>query len=347
MTAGTIEVRDFTAGRWRRRAQRLWGVVRRFSHQTSGVIGVGIIAVFVVFALIPELFAGPFQSVTMATGPKFASPNGTFIFGTDELGRDIFNLVVHGSRISMFIGLLATVITVLIGAVVGIVSGFVGGRVDTLLMRITDFFLILPTFVLALVLAPILRELLGEGSEVFGIRVTLITIVIVIGLTSWASTARIVRSQTLSIRERTFMDRARAYGASNARLMTRHVFPNVFALILANATLTVAAAIFLETTLSFLGVGDKTTWSWGRILEDAFNAGALTLGKFLWFVPPGLGVVLVVLAFTLVGQAFDEVLNPRLRAREAGTFEAIVELSYEVPPTPGTTPPAPAAPSGG
>jgi peptide/nickel transport system permease protein len=315
VTAGAIRVRDFTAGRWRRRAQRVGGVLRRFSHQTSGVIGVAIIAVFVIFALFPELFAGPFQTVTMATGPKFASPTATFIFGTDELGRDVFNLVVHGSRISMFIGLLATVITVLIGAVVGIVSGFVGGRTDTILMRITDFFLILPTFVLALVLAPILRELLGEGSEVFGIRVTLITIVIVIGLTSWASTARIVRSQTLSIRERAFIDRARVIGAPDRHIMIRHVLPNVLSLIVANTVLVFAGSVLLETTLSFVGLGDPLAPSWGQILAFAQASGAPGKGAWWYMGAPGVAIVLVVLSFTLVGNALDEILNPKLAGR--------------------------------
>jgi peptide/nickel transport system permease protein len=115
-----------------------------------------------------------------------------------------------------------------------------------------------------------------------------------------------------------FVDRARAYGSSSTRIMTRQVLPNVFGLVLANTTLTIATAIFLETTLSFLGVGPRDTYSWGRILEESFSAGALTLGKWGWFVPPGVAVVLVVLAFTLVGAAFDEILDPRLRRRRGG-----------------------------
>jgi peptide/nickel transport system permease protein len=291
------------------------------------MVGLGILAIFVAIAVFgPEIVGQPDRA---GTNPILLDPSAEHLFGTDRAGRDIFTLVIQGTRISMVVGLVASVITVLIGASVGIVAGFLGGRTDTVLLALMNFFYVLPTLVLAIVLA----TLVGPS---------LLNVIIVIGITSWAGTALIIRSQTLSIRERTFVDRARAYGASNVRLMTRHVFPNVFALILANATLTVAAAIFLETTLSFLGVGDKSTFSWGRILEDAFSAGALSLGKFFWFVPPGLGVVFVVLAFTLVGQAFDEVLNPRLRAREAGTVLGIIE-EIELPPGDGT----PATPASG
>lgn len=294
------------------------------------MVGLVILIVFALVAVFGPPIVGPPDRA--GTYPPLLDPSLEHFFGTDRAGRDIFTLVIQGTRISMTVGIVASVITVLIGASVGIVAGFLGGRTDSVLLAGMNFFYVLPTLVLAIVLA----TLLGPS---------LLNVIVVIGITSWAGTALIIRSQTLSIRERTFVDRARAYGASNFRLMTRHVFPNVFALILANATLTVAAAIFLETTLSFLGVGDKNTFSWGRILEDAFNAGALSLGKFMWFVPPGLGVVFVVLAFTLVGQAFDEVLNPRLRAREAGTLGDQVEDVNMLPGTnlvataAGTTPP--------
>jgi peptide/nickel transport system permease protein len=156
------------------------------------------------------------------------------------------------------------------------------------------------------VLALVLAAIMGPS---------LTNVILVIAITAWPGTARIIRSQTLTIRERMFVERARASGAGSLRIMRRQVLPNVFGLVLANATLTIADAIFLETTLSFLGVGPKDTYSWGRILEESFAAGALSLGMWTWFVPPGLAVVLVVLAFTLIGSAFDEILDPRLRRR--------------------------------
>jgi peptide/nickel transport system permease protein len=178
-----------------RRFGRATGLVRALLRRPDGLIGLTILIFFAVIAIAPDLFVGPLQTAVSGRGPRLSPPTAGFPLGTDELRRDMVNLTVHGARVSMVIGLLATVITVLVGAVIGIVSGFVGGRLDAFLMRITDFFLVLPTFVLALILTPIIRDLIGSGSqEVLGIRMTLIVIVIVIGITSWSSTARIVRS---------------------------------------------------------------------------------------------------------------------------------------------------------
>jgi peptide/nickel transport system permease protein len=235
--------------------------------------------------------------------------------GTDEIGRDMLNLTVHGTRISMVIGFLATAITVFIGGLIGIVGGFAGGRIDGTLMRITDFFLVLPTFVLALILAPIISEVIGTGSTVLGIRTTLIVIVIVVGITSWASCARLLRAQTLSLKERPFVDRARVIGAGPLHIVARHILPNVVNLLVANAVLTFAGAVLTETTLSFVGLGDPFQPSWGQLLNAAENVGAPNLGAWWYFVPPGLCIVLVVFAFTLLGTALDDLLNPRRRTR--------------------------------
>jgi peptide/nickel transport system permease protein len=204
---------------------------------------------------------------------------------------------------------------VAIGAVIGIVSGFIGGWVDTVLMRLTDFFLVLPTFVLALILAPILLEIIGTEAQFFGMRVTLLVIVIVIGITSWASTARIIRSQTLSLRERAFVDRARVVGGGAPWIMRRHILPNVLNLIVANTVITFAGAVLTETTLSFIGLGDPFQPSWGQLLNQAQSDGATGLGAWWVVAPPGVAIILVVLAFTLVGGALDDILNPRRRLR--------------------------------
>ncbi|HVL54402.1 MAG TPA: ABC transporter permease, partial [Vitreimonas sp.] len=255
------------------------------------------------------------ETAVTASGPRFSAPSGDHILGTDRLGRDILNLTVQGTRVSMVIGLLATLITVFIGVVIGIVSGFVGGAVDTVLMRITDFFLVLPTFVLALILAPILLDIIGTQAQLFGMRMTLIVIIVVIGITSWASTARIIRSQTLSLRERAFVDRARVIGAGPAWIMRRHILPNVVNLIVANTVLVFAAAVLTETTLSFIGLGDPFQPSWGQLLNQAQGDGAPGLGAWWNLAPPGIAIILVVLAFTLVGSALDDILNPKLRGR--------------------------------
>jgi len=299
----------------RLRLQRLGAVVRQFLAHRAAVVGVAILAVFTVLALAPSFFVGPLQTAATATGPPLAPPQPGYPLGTDELGRSIFNLTVHGTRISMVVGLLATLMTVLVGAVVGIVSGFVGGRTDAFLMRITDFFLVIPTFILALVLAPVVSDLFGADSEIFGIRITLLVIVIVIGITSWSSTARIIRSQALSLKERAFVDRARVIGSNARHIMGRHILPNVVELIVANTVLVFAGAVLTETTLSFIGLGDPFAPSWGEILNAAEVTGAPGLGAWWYVVPPGLCIVLVVLSFTLVGGALDEILNPRLRRR--------------------------------
>ena len=285
-------------------------------RRRNGFAGLGILVVFTVLALVPDLLVGPLQTAVTATGADFQPPSAAFPFGTDDLGRSVLNLTVHATRISMIIGLLATLVTVLVGAVIGIAAGYVGGRFDAVMMRIEDFFLVMPTFVLAIILTAILRDVLGTGSgAILGIKLSLLVIVVVIGITSWSSTARIIRAQTLSLRERAFVDRARVIGASSAHIMRKHILPNVMNLIVANAVLTFAGAILTETTLSFVGLGDPLQPSWGQILESARIHSALGLGAWWYFVPAGTAVVLIVFAFTLLGAALDDILNPKLAAR--------------------------------
>ncbi len=301
--------------RGHRRFAGALGVLRQILRRRGGLLGIAILIFFTFLALFPTVLVGPLQTATTATGPHMAPPQPGYPLGTDELGRSILNLTVHGARISMVIGLLATVVTVVVGALVGIVAGFQGGRTDAFLMRITDFFLVIPTFVLALILAPVITSLFGTEGEILGIRITLFVIVIVIGLTSWSSTARIIRSQTLSLKERAFVDRARVIGSSSRQMMTRHVLPNVTDLIVANTVLVFAGAVLTETTLSFIGLGDPFAPSWGEILNSAQEASAPGSGAWWYLAPPGICIVLVVLAFTLVGNVLDEILNPRLKSR--------------------------------
>lgn len=303
---------DQLGGRdWTGPIRRAAGFAGRFLARGDGLVGTLILALFAILALAPSLFVGPLEDVTTATGMPLQPPDLVHLFGTDELGRDMLNLTVHGARISMTIGLMATLITIVLGALVGIVSGFVGGVTDAVLMRLSDFFLVLPTVVLALILAPVILDVIGADAEMFGIRATLLVIVVVIGLTSWATTARIIRSQVLSIKERMFVDRARVIGSGSGRIMRRHILPNVVNLIVAQAVLTFATAVFTETTLAFIGLGDPTAPSWGQILNSAQNAGAPGLGAWWYIAPPAVCVVLVVLSFTLVGNALDDVLNPK------------------------------------
>ena len=194
---------------------------------------------------------------------------------------------IWGARISLLVGLAATVLAIVIGSVVGIVAGYFGGRTGGILMRLTEWFLVIPFLPLAIALAAILGPSVGN-------------IILVIGITSWPSTARLIRAQVLTLKERLYVDRSRALGATDWHLMTRHVLPNVSPLVLANTTLTVPIAILSETTLAFLGLGDPFNASWGKMLQEGFEAGAVTTQAWWYYVPPGLGIMLVVLAFTLV-----------------------------------------------
>ena len=290
---------------WRRRRRALATTWRDYRHDRAGMAGLIILAVFVAMALAAPLLADEagLRAVDAIDNPAWASPTEFKPLGTDSLGRSVWTQFVWGSRISLLVGLAATVLAIVIGTVVGVTAGFYGRRVGGVLMRVTEWFLVIPFLPLAIALAAVLGP-------------SITNIIVVIGITSWPSTARLLRAQVLTLKERLYVDRSRALGASNAHLMGRHILPNVSGLILANTTLTVPIAILSETTLSFLGLGDPTRVSWGKMLEDAFQQGALTEQAWWYYVPPGVGIVLVVLAFTLIGHAIEETLDPRLRERE-------------------------------
>ena len=290
--------------RWARRKKAFlgaWGVYRK---SALGMIGLAILILFILMAVFADAIV-PSERLSSAVvaGPPLASPREGFPLGTDELGRSVLDLVVQGSQISLLVGFTATVITILIGSVIGIAAGFYGRWPDVLLMRVTDWFLSIPYIFLAIVLA----ALLGNSLWVISL---------IIGVSTWPGTARLVRAQVLSLKQRPYVERARALGASDWGVIKRHILPNVFPLIFANTTLVVAVAILTETALSFLGLGDPTSVSWGTMLEFAFEEGAISLGAWWYLVPPGVCIVVVVLGFTMVGYALDEVLDPRLRKME-------------------------------
>jgi peptide/nickel transport system permease protein len=285
--------------RRRRALARTWG---QYRASKPGMLGLTILVAFVVMALLAPLLSDSNGLVASNTvqNPAWASPAQFGPLGTDHLGRSVAAQFVWGARISLFVGLTATVLTMIFGSLVGIFAGFFGGRPESLLMRLTEWFLVIPFLPLAIVLAAILGPSVGN-------------IILVIAVTSWPSTARLIRSQVLTVKQRLYVDRSRALGAGNWHLTTRHILPNVAPLILANTTLTVPIVILTETTLAFLGLGDPDRASWGRTLDEAFSAGAIGRDAWWYYLPAGLGIVAVVLAFTLCGQALEEILNPRLR----------------------------------
>jgi peptide/nickel transport system permease protein len=289
---------------WQRRRRAIAAAWRDFRGHRPGMVGLVILSAIVLMALAAPLLADEagLQAINTTENPVWASPSEFGPLGTDKFGRSVLTQFIWGARISLLVGLAATVLAMVIGSVVGIVAGFLGGIVGSVLMRVTEWFLVIPFLPLAIVLAAIL----GPSIE---------NIILVIGITSWPATARVICAQVLTLRERDYVDRSRALGASNWHLITRHVGPNVAPLILANTTLTVPVVILSEATLSFLGFGDPSNISWGTMLDQAFEQGAITQEAWWWFVPPGLGVLLVALSFTLIGTALEEVLDPRLKER--------------------------------
>ncbi len=294
---------DMTAITWQRRRHALGAAVRTYARERTGVVGLVILVLIVLAALLAPLLISPDAlDVTRATGQRLAPPDGRYWLGTDESGRSVLLLTWWGARISLLVGLAAAVLSVVIGTLVGLLAGHFGGWITAVLMRFTDFFLVMPSLVLAIALSTVLAH-------------GLMTIVIAIGLTSWPTTARVVRAQTLTVQTRPFVERARALGGGHWHIIGRHVLPAVMPLVLANTTLNVAWAIIGESTLSFLGLGDPTQVSWGSMLNAAWANGAVTAGAWWYLLPPGIGIVVVVLAFTLCGRALEAVFTPALRGR--------------------------------
>jgi peptide/nickel transport system permease protein len=269
----------------------------------SGFFGVLVMVAFILVALTAPLYITPQDlSVTQADGPLLAPPQQGYPLGTDPAGRSVLDLVIWGSRTSLAIGLMATFLTMILGAGIGLVAGHYQGRSGAFLMHVTDWFIALPGLPLAIALAAVI----GQGAA---------SITIAIAVTSWTGTARLVRAQTLAVGARPFFERARALGATDNQLIMRQVLPNVMPLILVSSTLTVASAILSEATLTFLGLGDPTSVSWGSLLNNAFMQGAVTAGAWWYLVPPGVAILVIVLGFTLVGRAVEHVLNARVQPR--------------------------------
>jgi peptide/nickel transport system permease protein len=290
--------------RWARRRASTAEVLRRIRKDRLAMAALILLIGFIALAIITPWIThrSDFNAINTGDNPTNHPPSGEFLLGTDRYGRSVALQLMWGARVSLFVGFAATVLTIVIGVLIGIAAGFFGGWLDALLMRITDWFLVIPFLPTAIVLAAVLER-------------SLWTVVLVIGITSWPSSARLVRSQVLSVRERLYVDRARALGAGRLHIVGRHILPNVTPLILASATLAVPISILTETTLSFLGLGDPTSISWGGMLDQAQQSSAVTAGHWWYYLPPGIAIMLVVLAFTIFGRALEEVLDPRLRAR--------------------------------
>ena len=267
-------------------------------ERKAAVIGLALIALFVLLAIVAP-YISPY-SASAQTCSVYAPPSIHHWLGCDDGGIDMLSELMQGGRISLVIGFAATLVAMVIGGGVGILSGYFGRWVDVSLMRVTDYLLVIPDLVFAMVIA----DLWGAS---------LLHVILVIGILEWTTTARVIRAQVMSLKERVYIKRAKAIGAGHARIIWKHIMPQVGPLLIANTVLTVAIAIYLETALAFLGLEDPTVTTWGTILEHAFDRTAISSGAWWAIVPDGFVIAAVIVGCFLFGQAVEDALNPRLK----------------------------------
>jgi peptide/nickel transport system permease protein len=283
--------------------ERSDGGVRRLLLGTwRGRFSLAVVGLFVFMALFGSAIA-PYDPEASSLD-VLAAPSADHWLGTTESGSDVLSQILVGARVSIVVGFAAAAISSLLGSIVGLAGGYFGGWTDRSLDALENWFLVIPTLPLMIVLARLLEP-------------SLTVLIAVIGLTSWAGTGRIVRAQVLTLRERAFVERARALGAGDGYIIKTHILPNTLPLIFANTVLIVAVAILSEAALSFLGLGDPTRISWGTMLENAFQSGAPSAEAWWYVIPPGLCITTLVLAVAVLGYLFEEYINPRLREQSS------------------------------
>jgi peptide/nickel transport system permease protein len=285
-----------SAGRLHQRSEagRVW---LRLRHHRPALAGAAVIGVLVLLGLFPDLVA-PYSPYDINSSVRGSPPSPLHPFGMDQVGRDVLSRVIHGARIAMLVGLAATGLSLVVGVSVGATAGFFGGAVDAILMRVVDALQAFPILVLLIAIAAALGP-------------SMVNVIVIIGLTTWAQYARVVRADVLSLREREFVLAARTIGVANARIILRHILPNVLGPIIVLASLSVAGVILLESALSFLGLGAQPpTPSWGSMLSDG-RTYILTYPHIALF--PGLAITVTVLAFNLLGDGLRDALDPRTK----------------------------------
>ncbi len=269
---------------------------RRYKQNKTSLIGLIIVLLFTSVALFAHVIA-PYDPFKIAVAQVFEQPSLEFLMGTDALGRDIFSGVIYGARVSLLIGFFAAITSAIIGVLIGSIAGYIGGNTDAILMRITEIFQTIPAFFMALVLVTLF------GSNVWNV-------IILLGVLSWPRTARLVRAEFLSLKEREFVEAARAVGASSAEIVFGEISINSLAPVIVNTSMEVGRAILIEAGLSFFGLGDLNQISWGMMLKNAqqYLRTAWWMALF-----PGMCIFIVVLALNLVGDGLNDALNPRLK----------------------------------
>ena len=269
---------------------------QRLKRNRMALFGGAIVLLFISVSSFASLIA-PLDPYAIDAWNILSPPSSQHWFGTDELGRDVFSRVLLGARVSLMVGFVAVGISICVGSVIGLISGYFGGIVDTFLMRLVDIMLCFPSFFLILAVMTFLEPSIWY-------------IMIVIGLTGWMGVARMVRAETLSIREMDYVTAARCIGCSHARIIFRHIFPNALSPVLVSATLGVAGAILTESALSFLGIGVQPPQpSWGNILTSGKD-----YIEFAWWLSlfPGMAILITVLAYNLLGEGIRDALDPRI-----------------------------------
>jgi peptide/nickel transport system permease protein len=275
--------------------QEFW---KKYQRNRAAVFGLYVVLVFLVMAVLSPWLA-PFQPLSIGKD-SFRPPDSTYLLGTDDLGRDLLSGVLWGARVSLLVGLLAAFTSTLIGVIVGSASGYYGGWADDLLMRLTEFFLVIPRFFLALIIVALF------GSSIWNI-------IFVIGILSWPVTARLVRAEFLSLREKEFVEGVRAIGAPDRWIILRYMLPNAGPPIVISGSLQIARAILMEAGLSFLGLGDPNQMSWGVML---YNAQRFLRHAWWTATFPGLAIFFIVMGFNLVGDGLNDALNPKQKGKE-------------------------------
>jgi len=273
----------------------------RFRANKGGIVGLVLLAAIVAVALLaPMLFPGnPWKMVARPFVPPFEGMK--FPLGTDTVGRNVAAGLAYGGRVSLLVGLVSTLAALLIGIPVGALAGYFGGRIDDLLMRVTEFFQTVPSFALAIVIVAIFQP-------------SVVSITLAIGIVSWPPVARLVRGEVMSLRQREYIEAAILQGLSTPAIILRQILPNAVSPIIVMASLMVASAILLESSLSFLGLGDPNLMSWGYMI-----GAARTVIRQAWWLSlfPGVAIVLTVQALNLIGESLNDALNPRLSRRRS------------------------------
>jgi peptide/nickel transport system permease protein len=281
-----------------------------FKESLLGKIGLTLLIIFALMALgsfIPPMI-DPIYNPMTGVDPEISCSTGPCMrhwLGTDFMGRDILSQLLAGARVAFMVGVSAAFMAIFLGTAIGMIAGYMGRFMDTLLMRLADMIMVMPTLLVVLIL-----------SSLFG-QLNIWTIVLIIALFRWPGVSRVIRAQTLSLKQRPFIEAAKVAGASHLRIIFRHIMPNVLPLSFLFMTFRVTSAIITEAALAFLGFGDPGTVSWGMMLQWVWKTGHMFKAPY-WLLPPGICISLITLSFYMLGRAMDEVLDPRLRKEDQG-----------------------------